>query len=226
MVRPQHVADPADAEQVAVGRAQLDLRQGLALQQIDGRVLAAHDQQVALHRQGLVRVRQQPAHRLRRQALDLVGAQGVTAVAGKQVLHRQQVGRMLLHQTPAPPQQVAHRAIFLGVDVALGQQPQAQQLRQPAGVGVVVAVLEPAVLHDGGRVGQVDPVAGLHQGVDQPVPVVGGLHHQAHDGLAVGRQGRQHARPPRWPGACGSTTRSSSSNRATTLLFECRSIPP
>jgi hypothetical protein len=45
------------------------------------------------------------------------------AVAREQVLHRQNVGRVLLNQAAAPAQQVAHRALFLGVDVPLGQQP-------------------------------------------------------------------------------------------------------
>ena len=155
------------------------------------RLLPAHGQQGRLHGQGLVGVRQQPGHRLGGQALDLVGAQGATAVAGEQVLDRQQVGGVLLHQTAAPAQQIAHRTVRLGVDVALRQLAAAQSLSQPACVGVVVAVLQPRVLHQRRRVGQVDRVAGLHEGVYQPVPVVGRLHHQAHDGLAVGRQGRQ-----------------------------------
>jgi hypothetical protein len=36
------------------------------------------------------------------------------------------------------------------------------------------------------------PVARLHQCLHQPVPVVGGLHHQPFDDLPIRRQRRQH----------------------------------
>jgi hypothetical protein len=43
------------------------------------------------------------------------------AVAREQVLHRQNVGRVLLHQAAAPTQQVAHRALLFRIDVPFRQ---------------------------------------------------------------------------------------------------------
>ena len=95
---------------------------------------------------------------------------------------------MLVHQAEPTSQQIAHRTLGLGVDIPLGQQPEAQQLGQPGRVGVVVSVFQPAVLHDGRSVGQVYPVACLHQRIHQPVPVVGRLHDQATNRILIRRQ--------------------------------------
>ena len=48
----------------------------------------------------------------------------------------------LAHQHETPAQQVTGSTLLARIDVAFGQQPQPQQLRQVQGIGVVVAVLE------------------------------------------------------------------------------------
>jgi hypothetical protein len=122
---------------------------------------------------------------LRCQTPDVVGADRAPAIAREQVLHRQDIGGALLHQTRAPTQQVTYRALRLRIDKPLRQQSEPQQLRQPGRVGVIIAVLQPTVLHDRRRIGQVHLVACGHQGIDQPVPIVGRLHDQASDRLSI-----------------------------------------
>jgi hypothetical protein len=59
----QNLADPADGEQVAIGWAQLHLSTGLALQQVDGRLLSAYGQQCARRIPGTVHLSLLPASR-------------------------------------------------------------------------------------------------------------------------------------------------------------------
>ena len=61
-----------------------------------------------------------------------------------------------MHQVGPPPQQIPHRPQLRVVDVRLGQDVQSLQLGQVKGVVLVVGVLDPAVLLDLRRVGQVD----------------------------------------------------------------------
>jgi len=63
----------------------------------------------------------------------------------------------------------------------LGQHAQSQHLGQPASVGTVIGILETVVLLHRCGVGQMHPVAGLHQPVDEPVPVIGRLYHHTGD---------------------------------------------
>jgi len=82
----------------------------------------------------------------------------------------------MAHQLPALAQQVAHRSILRGVNIPLRQNPQAQHVRQPTRIVVVIGVLQAAVFLHPRRVGQMYLEARRHQSVDQPVPVEGGLH--------------------------------------------------
>jgi hypothetical protein len=68
-------------------------------------------------------------------------------MARQKVLNRLQEAGVLAHQLAALAQEITHGALLLGIDVALGQPPQAQELRQPACIGLVIAVLQPAVLY-------------------------------------------------------------------------------
>ena len=52
-------------------------------------------------------------------------------------------------------------------------------MSQPAGIGIVIRLLQPAVWLHRRWVGQRPPVGGLQQPIDEPVPVVGGLDHPA-----------------------------------------------
>ena len=54
-------------------------------------------------------------------------------------------------------------------------------MSQPAGIGIVIRLLQPAVWLHRRWVGQMHPVVGLHQPIDKPVPVGGGLYHYARD---------------------------------------------
>jgi hypothetical protein len=81
--------------------------------------------------------------------------------------HRRGPSRAGWSRQPAPR---------LGVDVARGEQLQPQPVCQPARIREIIAVLEPGIGADRGRVRQVHPVASLHQTVHQPAPVVGGFH--------------------------------------------------
>ena len=56
-------------------------------------------------------------------------------------------------------------------------------MRQPASIAIIIGILQTFVLTNRRAVGQMHPVARLHQTVHQPVPVVGGLNHQTFDGL-------------------------------------------
>ncbi len=47
------------------------------------------------------------------------------------------------------------------------------------GVVTVVTVLESLILNHLGGVDQIDRITGLHQSIDQPVPVEGGLDRNA-----------------------------------------------
>src|SRR5215475_12293975 len=42
---------------------------------------------------------------------------------------------------------------------------------QPSGIGTVIRILQPTILLHRSRVGQMDLVVGLHQAIDEPVPV-------------------------------------------------------
>lgn len=68
-------------------------------------------------------------------------------------------------------QQIAHRALLARIDVAGGQNAQAQQVRQVAGIVKVAAVLQTIVLLDRCGVDQMHRKACGLEAVDQPVPV-------------------------------------------------------
>ena len=67
-------------------------------------------------------------------------------------------------------------------------------MREPAGVGTLIGMLQAALLLHRGRVGQMHPVVCLHQPIDEPVPVVRRLHHHARDLCVIGRQLIQNRR--------------------------------
>ena len=60
-----------------------------------------------------------------------------------------------------------------------GQDAQAQQVGQVTRIAVVVGILEPGIGLDRTGLGQVHDEAEFLQSVDQPVPVVGRLDHDA-----------------------------------------------
>jgi hypothetical protein len=59
---------------------------------------------------------------------------------------------------------------------------------------VIVRVLEAAVLRKGWDMGEVHGVAGVHEPIDAPVPIIGRLHRNALEGLTEGRERREDSR--------------------------------
>ena len=51
---------------------------------------------------------------------------------------------------------------------------------QPTGIGMVMGRLQPVLRLQRCRVGQMHPIAGLPQPINEPVPGGGGLSHHAH----------------------------------------------
>ena len=113
------------------------------------------------------------------QCLDCIAAGVAAQIAGQKVAHAQDLGAALTHQLAAFAQQVAHGTFLARVDVASRQNAQAQQMRQVARVAEVAAVFKAVILFDGGSVDQVHGEIRVLQAIDQPVPVVSGLHRHA-----------------------------------------------
>jgi hypothetical protein len=62
------------------------------------------------------------------------------------VLKAQPLAGTLAHELTALAQEVTHRARLLGIEVPLGQPAKPHQVRPPARIVAVVAVLEPRIL--------------------------------------------------------------------------------
>jgi hypothetical protein len=103
-----------------------------------------------------------------------------------QVLQAEQIRRALLHQASPLAQQVPQRPLLARVDVAFGQHADPQHVRQPTSIGTIVGMLETLVRLHGTRMGQVNPVARIHQAVDQPVPVESRFHRNPDKLLRIG----------------------------------------
>jgi hypothetical protein len=48
-------------------------------------------------------------------------------------------------------------------------------------------MFDPVILLNGRRIGQMNPVAGLHPLIDKPVPIVSRFHYESRDLGAIGR---------------------------------------
>jgi hypothetical protein len=90
-------------------------------------------------------------------------------------------GRLAPH-VRACAHDLPHGSLGFGVHGPRGPHPQSSYMGQPAGIGRVIGRLQPPVLVQRGGVGQRPPGAGRPQSSAEPVPVGGGLHH---DALAV-----------------------------------------
>lgn len=86
--------------------------------------------------------------------------------AAHHALQAENMRGALTHKQQPAPQQVAGGAFGLGVDVALGQDPEQEKLPQPESVPLVVGVFNPFVLANGRWIGQMHPIAFLLQPVD------------------------------------------------------------
>ena len=140
------------------------------------------------------------------------------------VLHADDLGTSRLHQLHASTHQIAHRTRLARIDIALMQDPQTQQVRKPARVVLIGAVLESLVLHHRRWLRQVHAIARRHQPIHQPVPVVGRLHHDALKRLLVGATAAEY--PPQLiPQSLLKEHTVFLSMTTITLLFAWRSIP-
>ena len=100
----------------------------------------------------------------------------------------------LMHQQQAAAQQIAHGPRLAVVEMAGGQNVQAQEFGEEEGVGNIVGVFEAVVGFHARGVGQHNIVAVIPQAVGQPIPVVSGLDGDGGDALLVGIQQLQDGR--------------------------------
>ena len=84
-----------------------------------------------------------------------------------------------VHQLHALARQIAHDAMLPRQDRARRQDSQPQQVGQVLRIRLVAAVLETVVLLDRSSVCEMHVEASILQPVDQPIPVVGRLDHDA-----------------------------------------------
>jgi hypothetical protein len=103
---------------------------------------------------------------------NLVRTPSMARVAGKQRWAREPLRHVLPHQLGTFPSQITHGALVLGIDTAFRSDVSAQQMGQPARIDLIVATLEPLLLFDGRRMGEVHAIAGLAKAIDEPVPGV------------------------------------------------------
>jgi hypothetical protein len=150
----EHLADAADGFERLVVRAQFGFGQDAALQCLDLAVQATHHCQVRPQGKLLFVEQRHRVDVLGLPALDLIAAGVRAEVACDQVAHAQDLHAALAHELAAFAQQIPHGAQLSRVDVAGGQDAQAQQVRQVARVAEVAAVLEAVVLFDGRGVDQ------------------------------------------------------------------------
>ena len=111
--------------------------------------------------------------------LDLIAGDPRAQLPRHDVLDREDVRGAAVHQLHPLAGQIAHRAVFPRQDRAGRQDPQSQQMGEVTRIRLVAAVLEPVVLFDRGGVGQMHAETGILEPIDQPIPVVGRLDHDA-----------------------------------------------
>ena len=126
-----------------------------ALQLANLLVQTVHHGEVGLEGQGLLGQQRHGIDVGGLPALDLVALGMRAQVAGDEVLHAQDLTGALAHELAALPEQVTQGAFVARVDMPGGQDAQAQQVGQVAGVVEVPSVLEAVVLLDGAGVDQV-----------------------------------------------------------------------
>lgn len=126
-----------------------------ALQLANLLVQTVHHGEVGLEGQGLLGQQRHGIDVGGLPALDLVALGMRAQVAGDEVLHAQDLAGALAHELAALPEQVTQGAFVARVDMPGGQDAQAQQVGQVAGVVEVPGVLEAVLLLDGAGVDQV-----------------------------------------------------------------------
>jgi hypothetical protein len=111
----------------------------------------------------------------------------------------------------------------LGRIVPRRQDAESQLMGHMLRIGLIAAVLQSFILLDRRRVGEMQLEAGILQAIDQPIPVVGRLDHDACHLVAPARQNADDLRDLVQKRFCATNVIGIT---AITLLLECRSIPP
>ena len=86
---------------------------------------------------------------------------------------------LLAYQVGAFAQAIPHGPLSFWVAGSRGPRTQSSPMGHPASVGTVIGIRETVVLLPRCGVGERHPGACLPQAIDEPVPVIGGLHHHA-----------------------------------------------
>ncbi len=139
----------------------------------------AHHREGTRDSQGEVRGGQHVAHRLCRQGFDAIACERRASVACHEIVDAQEVTRLLSHQLTAFPQPVTDRSCFFRIDVARGEHAQAKEMGSPPRVTAIMGMLQAFVLLNRGGVGHMHRVAGFHEPINQPLPIIGGFHDEA-----------------------------------------------
>ena len=116
-------------------------------------------------------VRKEPLNLGILQFLDILALHPESEVPGEDVLDAQDVGGPVADELEPLAEEVSRRPLFFGIDIAGGKDPQSQEVRKPEGAPLIIDLLEPFILFDGGDLGQMNTVTLVHEAVHKPVPV-------------------------------------------------------
>jgi hypothetical protein len=153
--------------------------------------------EAAQHRQGthdgpsLLRRRHERGDGLRAALTDPIQREALTREPRQQALQTEDDGGLLPYLLPALAQQVSQGLVSRQVNVPSWQPPQSQEVRQPARIMGIIGVLPATIRRKGRDLGEVHDVARVHQAVHEPVPMIGGLHGNALQGVPQGGEGRR-----------------------------------
>lgn len=136
---------------------------------------ALQDCQGTCDREHLFRERQQRRHHVGGELPELRQRDPSPGQSGEQALQTQDDGSVLTDELAPPAQEILEGPLGFRIDVAGGQEPSPQQVRQPPRVVTVIGVFEPTVLREGRHMDQMHAIARVHQTIHEPVPVLGRL---------------------------------------------------
>jgi len=168
-----YLPDAIDAQQLLIGgRVFQTLTYGF-FSTCDLLAQAVKHRQAAGDRQDLLGLGQQAVECFLRERVHPLGTEAHTSVSPHDVLPTQHSGRMLTNHVSAFAYYIPHGPLGFGGDRAFGQHAQSSHMGQPAGIGMVIRLLQTTVLLHRCWVSQMHPGACLHQPIDEPVPVGG-----------------------------------------------------
>jgi len=95
-------------------------------------------------------------------------------------------------------EEVADRALLLGIDVAFRQDAETKQFGQPEGIVWVIGMFQTRVFLDRGGMGQMDLISFAYQRIHHPVAVVSRFHHDADPLVLMGTEHLPGSAPDHW----------------------------